>query len=85
MNNIKEKLLPKKLSPEKRANLESYMLSISNLKTMLDKGIITEKDFYSAESLLAKKYCINNLSIYRPNDLIKTPFRAMYIHSRKEV
>lgn len=78
-------LIPKVLPAEERARLESYLLSLSNAKAMLEEGIIDLGDFDKAEAFLARKYCIKKLSIYRPNDLINTPFRAIYIHEEKEV
>ena len=83
-DNTMEKLIPKELTPESRACLERYLISLSNLKSMLKKGIISDRDFIKAESLIAEKNSIKKISIYRPNDLINSPFRAMYIHGRKE-
>ena len=66
-------------------NLESYLLSIENIKNMLKQGIIDESDFLKAERFLAEKYCIKKVSLYRENDLINSSFRVMYIHGKKEV
>ena len=66
------------------SKLERYLLSIENLKTMYKNDLIDAKDYQKAESFLTKKYCIKKVSLYPPNDLIYLPFRAMYIHGKKE-
>ena len=66
-------------------NVEKYYSSILPVRKMLDSKIISEEDYKKAEAHLADKYCIKISNVYRLNDLIKTPFRVMYIHDEKEV
>lgn len=53
----------------KRSNLEKYYLSIATIRLMFDNNIINKKDYLSAESYIADKYCISEGNLYRLNDL----------------
>ena len=66
-------------------NIEKYYSSMLPVRKMLESKIISEEDYKKAETHLAEKYCIKISNIYRLNDLIKTPFRVMYICDKKEV
>ena len=68
-----------------RTNIENYQSSLSIVVSMYKNGLISDKDYQKAESHLAKKYCIKKGSIYRSNDLINKPFRAIYMMQKKEV
>lgn len=68
-----------------RSNIECYIKSLAVTKNMLQKGIISNNDFVVAESYLAKKYCIKNGSLYRPNDLINPSKRVINTIPKKEV
>ncbi len=68
-----------------RVSIDQYHSSLAIVKSMYAKGLINDKDFKKAESHLAKKYCIKKGSLYRSNDLINNPFRAIYIMQKKEV
>lgn len=59
------------------SDLKRYIASISLIQSMRNKGIINEEEYNKSEAFLAKKYCIKIVSIYRPNDLIKSPFRVI--------
>lgn len=59
------------------SDLKHYIASISLIQSMRKKGIINEEEYNKSEAFLAKKYCIKIVSIYRPNDLIKSPFRVI--------
>lgn len=48
-----------------KANLESYLTSVSILKTMQNRNILSNNDYKSAEEKLCEIYCINKSSIYR--------------------
>ena len=48
-----------------KANLESYLPSVSILKTMQNLKILSNIDYISAEEKLCQIYCINKSSIYR--------------------
>lgn len=68
-----------------RASIESYYLSLIAVKCMQKQGIINDMEFQKAESLIAKRNCISDGSIYRTNDLINPGFRAINVTDRKEV
>lgn len=68
-----------------RSNIECYVTSLSIIKNLLQKNIISHEDFIVAESYLAKKYCIKNGSLYRPNDLINSSKRVINGVPKKEV
>lgn len=68
-----------------KENIERYYSSLSIVNSMYEKGLINEKEYAKAENYLAKKYCIKKGSIYRSNDLINKPFRAIYMMQKKEV
>lgn len=84
MNNVMKMLGPKYLPIDKRMNIEKDLLSLETFKYMLIKGIISQNDFIKSELFLMKKYRINKDSIYRPNDLIKIPFRKIYSTDERE-
>ncbi|AUD65475.1 hypothetical protein BK011_07130 [Tenericutes bacterium MZ-XQ] len=69
----------------KRSNLEKYLLSITPLKTMFEKGIMTKQDYQKAESHLADKYCIKKGNLYRLIDLTIPLKRVIYSVSEEEV
>jgi len=48
-----------------RANLESYLASMLQAKTMLTQGIITLADFARVDTIIAEKYGIPANSLYR--------------------
>lgn len=61
------------------SDLKHYLASLSLIQSMRNKGIINEEEYNKAEAFLAKKYCIKIVSIYRPNDLIISPFRVINV------
>lgn len=48
-----------------KANLENYLTSVSILKAMQNRNILSNSDYKSAEEKLCEIYCINKSSIYR--------------------
>ncbi len=48
-----------------KANLENYLISVSILKTMQNKGILSNNEYELAEEDLCEIYCINKSSIFR--------------------
>lgn len=60
-----------------RSALEKYHASVMAAFKMYKEGIIDEKDFAKAEKYLAKKYSISKGNLYRLNNLICTPERAI--------
>lgn len=68
-----------------RTSIENYYLSLITIKSMQKLGIINDIEFKKAESLIAKRNCISDDSIYRTNDLINPGFRAINVTDRKEV
>ena len=68
-----------------RASIENYYLSLIAIKSMQKLGIINDIEFKKAESLIAKRNCISDGSIYRTNDLINPGFGAINVTDRKEV
>lgn len=48
-----------------QAEAESYINAVFLLKTMLKRGLLSEKDYFLAEKAIAKKNCIKINSIYR--------------------
>lgn len=47
------------------ANKENYLNAMAMIKSWLQKGIITEKDFIKAERKMMEKYGIDENSIFR--------------------
>ena len=62
-----------------------YLSSISIFYESYKKGEITQKEMVEIEEKIAKKTGINNLSVYRINDLIIPPTRATIVLGEKEV
>ena len=62
-----------------------YLSSISIFYESYKKGEITQKEMVEIEEKIAKKTGINNLSVYRINDLIIPPTRATIVSGEKEV
>ena len=67
-----------------RSNLEKYYLSITPIRLMFEKGIMTKQDYQKAESFLADKYCIKKGNLYRLIDLTIPSKRVIYILPKKE-
>lgn len=67
-----------------RIALEKYHASVMATYKMFQDGIIDEKDFAKAEKYLAKKYRISKGNLYRLNNLICTPERAINIGEEME-
>lgn len=68
-----------------RTSIENYCHSLIVIKSMQKLGIINDIEFQKAESLIAKRNCINDGSIYRTNDLINPGFGSINVMNRKEV
>jgi len=68
-----------------RTSIENYYLSLVVIKAMQKLGIINDIEFQKAESLIAKRNCISDGSIYRTNDLINPGFGSINVMNRKEV
>lgn len=68
-----------------RTSIENYYLSLIVIKSMQKLGIINDIEFQKAESLIAKRNCISDGSIYRTNDLINPWFGSINVMNRKEV
>lgn len=68
-----------------RASIENYYFSLIAVKSMQKLGIINDIEFQKAESLIAKRNCIRDGSIYRTNDLINPGFGSINVMNRKEV
>lgn len=60
-----------------------YLSSISIFYESYKKGEITQKEMTEIEEKIAKKTGINNLSVYRINDLIIPPYKSDYCVGRK--
>ncbi len=69
----------------KRSNLEKYILSITPIRLMLEKEIMTKQDYQKAESHLAEKYCIKKGNLYRLIHLTIPSKRVIYSVSEEEV
>lgn len=67
------------------SNLERFVASLSIVKSLLFKGEISKEEYYKAENHLAEKHCIKIDNLHRPNDLIISGFRVIYMHENKEV
>lgn len=48
-----------------KANLENYLTSVSILKAMQKRDILSNNDYKTVEEKLCEIYCINKSSIYR--------------------
>lgn len=62
-----------------------YLNAMAQARSMIKQGLITEKEFIKIESKMAEKYSLNELSIYRVNDLILSNFRDIYMLESSEV
>ncbi len=67
------------------SNVEMYMTSLAPITSLFNKGLISICEYKKAEQFLADKYCIKPEDIHRPNDLIISGFRVIYMHENKEV
>ena len=67
-----------------KRNEIDYLNAIAQAKAMLKRRLINEKEYLKIEQRMAQKYSLNNLSLYRLNELLFFPFRAMYMIPRKE-
>ena len=65
-------------------NIEKYLTSLAPITSLFDGKQITPDEYIKAESFLAKKYCIKDDDIHRPNRLIIKGFRVMYMYGKKE-
>ena len=65
-------------------NNEQYLQALNLIILMRKSGVISDSEFKKSESFLAKKYCIKKGSLLRPNELINTSFRAIYMTEEKE-
>ncbi len=61
-----------------RTKLERYYLSMAPIKTMLEQGVISKKEYYKSEQFLADKHCINKGNLYRLKDLTFEPNKVIY-------
>ena len=68
-----------------RSNLEKYLLSIVQVKTMFNMGLLVKQEFNQAEHYLADKYCIKKGNLYRLIDLTIPPSRVIDRVSFEEV
>lgn len=66
-------------------NLSKYLNAINMVKQMKNSGILTEQEYNKAEAFFSKKYCIKIDCLFRPYDLINSPFRVIYSDDKKEV
>lgn len=48
-------------------NITGYHTAMTLAKSMLEKGIISAKDYAHIDTIIAKKYGVNSCSIYRCN------------------
>lgn len=48
-------------------SIYAYSLSMNIAKEMLNRGIISEKDYSKIDKIMAKKYGINSCSLFREN------------------
>lgn len=67
-----------------KQNEFGYLNAMAQAKAMLKKGLINEKEYMKIEHRMAQKYSLNDLSLYRLNELLFFPFRAMYMIPKKE-
>ena len=74
------KVVTKKMKPEYRARLEQYLSSMMQFKIMRTKGILTDADYGKIETVIARKYGLENRNIYRGVDLLCDEFRGMMSH-----
>ena len=65
-------------------NIEKYLTSLAPITSLFNSKQITPDEYIKAESFLAKKYCIKDDDIHRPNHLIIKGFRAIYMYGKKE-
>ena len=66
-----------------RAKLEGYLAAMLQAKRMLSTGILTSEDYIKIDTMLAGKYGISSLSIYRGIDLIFRAFRGNMSHDKE--
>ena len=63
-----------------RANLESYLASMTQAKKMLSQGIISSDDFVKIDTIIAEKHQISSCSLYLGIDLIHRGFNGNMSH-----
>ena len=50
---------------EYRQHLIAYQTTMSIVRQMLDRGIITEEEYHKIDTIIAKRHSISLCSIYR--------------------
>ena len=65
-------------------NIEKYLTSLAPITSLFNSKQITPDEYIKAEQFLVDKYCIKPEDIHRPNDLIISGFRVIYMHENKE-
>lgn len=58
------------MSSNYKTDVLMYYSSMLQARKMLDLQLISLEDYKQIEELIANKYCIKDISIYRLNDLI---------------
>ena len=66
-----------------RANLESYLASMTQAKKMLSQGIISSDDFVKIDTIIAEKHQISSCSLYLGIDLIPCGLNGNMSHKEE--
>ena len=58
------------------SDTDRYISAMAQAKVLLNKGVISKKEYADFDTIIANKYGISLCSLFRPIDLIYPPFRA---------
>ena len=58
------------------SDTDRYISAMAQAKVLLNKGIISKKEYADFDTIMTNKYGISLCSLFRPIDLIYPPFRA---------
>ena len=67
-----------------KKNEIDYLNAITQAKSMLSKGLICWEEYLKIEDKMAKKYNLDNVNLYRANDLINSSFRAITMIQKED-
>lgn len=67
-----------------KPNEMNYLNAITQAKRMLIKNLITWEEYLKIEECMARKYDIEEASLYRTNDLINSAFRVISMIQKEE-
>jgi hypothetical protein len=66
-----------------RLKLEGYLASMHQAKRMLEMGIITEENYATFDTIIARKWGVDSCSLFRGIDLIYSDISGNMSHNEE--